>query len=752
MGNDFFNLEVPKDTAGRPYRGPREWLVDYDDEQNRYLKELLEQLYPAGIMIAPDQDTVHRLWPECPARDGFICPFCFAVRDPQTRGMTAMSNLHTHVLSKAEHEADDYYINSPGRLHDPAIFTLWNEYRYRVPNTNRPSPIGTCRACQIIIYRDNANHINCRFYCKTRNEGYQLRRQSEQAQRDVVRAREIAANFSSQETRVQAPSTTAEPTRGASGELLDPPTTPAEEEEEEEEASLDPPPQTTYGLFRDPRKSEKKAVSNIVRGMIRPEGLEYDPALEFQDIITKFRPAIPFGGTGRPRPISQMLKTVENVARSFKGSGRALRILTTAYERQALHKAYTAITDEQRKKTLEKFPAHPAKQIDVPAPQGGNMDSIHFEAFDIATIISRIPDGKGQGPSGLGSSHIRAIAKQVPQFAAHLARLGNQLLEEADAVSKIPALYRYRIQCIPKHTPGDFRPICVQEPILSVLHRHLARRLQDLIQVSEDQFCFRPSGRPLALRKAKQLMQEYPVMIQLDVSNAFGSIPHNQIIKQLVLKGPGPQIIAYIRRFLDNRTSRDLPGTHEGVGVPQGDPMSMFLFALGIDPVITQIRDELGGISAYADDIVIGLKPGITPAQAIRRAVEIYKEVGLEINERKCQISTDTNGVNFLGHPYKNGEPLTIAAHLVKKAEEKIKILTYFPELRRTAAYVMLNRSIVPALNYGPLVEQGNHDAALPHYRDIDQRILAALSRVLGLDNYGLTPEELRAFALACKE
>lgn len=180
--------------------------------------------------------------------------------------------------------------------------------------------------------------------------------------------------------------------------------------------------------------------------------------------------------------------------------------------------------------------------------------------------------------------------------------------------------------------------------------------------------------------------------------------------------------------------------------------MSMFLFALGVDPVITRVEAELGEISAYADDIVIGLKPDITPEYAIQRAKELYAEIGLEIQPKKCQISGGTEPVVFLGHPFQEGQSLTIAEYLVETAKRKLKILTQFEQLRATAAFIMLYRSVVPALNYGPLVECGEDDAAYPYYKMIDALIMPTLRKILSLPEERVSDEELYAFAVAMRQ
>lgn len=240
-----------------------------------------------------------------------------------------------------------------------------------------------------------------------------------------------------------------------------------------------------------------------------------------------------------------------------------------------------------------------------------------------------MPEGRAQGPSGLSSTHLRVLTKNIPNFARHLSMLGNMLLTDEKAIDRIPALYRYRIQCIPKHShPGEkedpnkakFRPICIQEPILTALHKFLARRLIYLVRMKPYQFCFLPAGIIAARAEVYKSLGENRELLVLDVKNAFGTIPHNQISKMLRTRAPGVQVTSYIERYLKKRHSDDLQGVHEGVGVPQGDPLSMLLFALAIEPVLEQLQQKLGKVVAYADDVIIGLNPDITAAQGIEAA------------------------------------------------------------------------------------------------------------------------------------
>lgn len=186
MGNEFFKLQVPRDTEGNPYRGPREWSVEYDQGQNQYLKELLEQLYPGGITEKPRQEDILSVWPDCPVTEGFICPFCLAARRNDIQGMSGFNNLHNHIICKAETEAKKLPINSADRIHDPAIFTQWYVYFNRTPNTNRNGSKEKCRWCGLIKYYDTADHTQKRFYCRTRQKGWDLAQAIARARMDVM--------------------------------------------------------------------------------------------------------------------------------------------------------------------------------------------------------------------------------------------------------------------------------------------------------------------------------------------------------------------------------------------------------------------------------------------------------------------------------------------------------------------------------------------------------------------------------------
>ena len=69
--------------------------------------------------------------------------------------------------------------------------------------------------------------------------------------------------------------------------------------------------------------------------------------------------------------------------------------------------------------------------------------------------------------------------------------------------------------------------------------------------------------------------------VSLDTKNAFNSLPRAGVPKVL---------IDYIRNFLDLRHSRDVKC--EVCGVPQGDPLSMFLFCMATERLLRRLEER----------------------------------------------------------------------------------------------------------------------------------------------------------------
>lgn len=122
------------------------------------------------------------------------------------------------------------------------------------------------------------------------------------------------------------------------------------------------------------------------------------------------------------------------------------------------------------------------------------------------------------------------------------------------------------------------------------------------------QYAFRPNGVREAIREAAHLAANKFHLVQLDISNAFNSIPHSVLINELQTAAPSVQVRRYITDFLRYRYSDDLQaGRVYQVGVPQGDPLSMLLFCHATSHTLETLKEKFTHVVAYADDVVIAV-------------------------------------------------------------------------------------------------------------------------------------------------
>jgi hypothetical protein len=140
------------------------------------------------------------------------------------------------------------------------------------------------------------------------------------------------------------------------------------------------------------------------------------------------------------------------------------------------------------------------------------------------------------------------------------------------------------------------------------------------------------------------------VVVQLDISKAFDTVPHEAIDHALKKKG----IPEYVRKFIKDSykgmSTVIKQGNHEieiqiKRGVKQGDPLSPLLFNVVIEPLILQLERQQGfninndckvSSLAFADDIML-LAPDIPEARTLLEKTERYlQDLKMKISAPKC--------------------------------------------------------------------------------------------------------------------
>jgi hypothetical protein len=140
------------------------------------------------------------------------------------------------------------------------------------------------------------------------------------------------------------------------------------------------------------------------------------------------------------------------------------------------------------------------------------------------------------------------------------------------------------------------------------------------------------------------------VLIQLDISKAFDTIP-NEAIEPALHKLGIPTVLrsSIVNSYTQMRTSIEHHGSAISIqlrrGVKQGDPLSPYIFNAIINPLLEQL-ENLGGFTindsqsisslAFADDLIL-VADDHDAAQKLLTHTELYlQSLGMSIAAHKC--------------------------------------------------------------------------------------------------------------------
>ena len=154
-------------------------------------------------------------------------------------------------------------------------------------------------------------------------------------------------------------------------------------------------------------------------------------------------------------------------------------------------------------------------------------------------------------------------------------------------------------------------------------------------------------------RSVMATLQHHPELcvLQADISNAFGSIGRHAVEAALMsLDSPHRQLVLKWLRTT-HWAAVVMPGTEYRLGgttagIPQGDPLSAFLFCLTFTSCISKLpmhpdmQTRSGFVLQhwqYVDDLTLATRPANIPA-LLAVLEEMLQGIGLTLNARKTQL------------------------------------------------------------------------------------------------------------------
>lgn len=184
----------------------------------------------------------------------------------------------------------------------------------------------------------------------------------------------------------------------------------------------------------------------------------------------------------------------------------------------------------------------------------------------------------------------------------------------------------------------------------------LARVLEP--EMEDASHAYRPGrGVATAVARVSALQRQgYGFVVDGDIRAYFDSVPHKPLLARLARSISDPRLLELVALWLEGFDD-------DGVGIPQGSPISPLLANLYLDEVDEAIESAGVRLVRYADDFVLLCRSEAKAAGAMERIAALLAERGLELNPAKSRVVSFQEGITFLGHLF--------VRSLVMKVEEE---------------------------------------------------------------------------------
>ena len=184
-----------------------------------------------------------------------------------------------------------------------------------------------------------------------------------------------------------------------------------------------------------------------------------------------------------------------------------------------------------------------------------------------------------------------------------------------------------------------------------------------------EQYAYRPgrNAQQAVVEVEEVLFRSHPDVVDADLSDYFGSIPHAELLKSVGRRIIDRRVVHLIKQWLEcsveeadrrGRKRRITVAKDSRCGIPQGSPLSPLLANLYMRRFVLGwkqrgLEQRLGSrIVNYADDLVILCKRG-KAEEAELRMREIMGQLKLTVNEEKTRIcKVPAERFDFLGFTF----------------------------------------------------------------------------------------------------
>ncbi|KAK3525620.1 hypothetical protein QTP70_001367 [Hemibagrus guttatus] len=235
---------------------------------------------------------------------------------------------------------------------------------------------------------------------------------------------------------------------------------------------------------------------------------------------------------------------------------------------------------------------------------------------EVRKALKRMKSGKAVGPDDIPVEVWKCLGEAAVEF---LTSLFNRVLES----ERMPEEWRSVLVPIFKnkgdvHSCSNYRGIKLMSHTMKVWERVVEARLRKVVEICEQQYGFMPRKSTTdAIFALRILMEKYRDgqrelhCVFVDLEKAYDRVPREELWYCMKKSGVAEKYVRVVQDMYERSRTvvRCAVGQTEEfnveVGLHQGSALSPFLFAIVMDQLSEEVRQESPWTMMFADDIVI---------------------------------------------------------------------------------------------------------------------------------------------------
>ncbi|KAK3523072.1 hypothetical protein QTP86_012648 [Hemibagrus guttatus] len=236
---------------------------------------------------------------------------------------------------------------------------------------------------------------------------------------------------------------------------------------------------------------------------------------------------------------------------------------------------------------------------------------------EVRKALKRMKSGKAVGPDDIPVEVWKCLGEAAVEF---LASLFNRVLES----ERMPEEWRRSVLVLIFKNKGDvqscsnYRGIKLMSHTMKVWERVVEARLRKVVEICEQQYGFMPRKSTTdAIFALRILMEKYRDgqrelhCVFVDLEKAYDRVPREELWYCMRKSGVAEKYVRVVQDMYERSRTvvRCAVGQTEEfnveVGLHQGSALSPFLFAIVMDQLSEEVRQESPWTMMFADDIMI---------------------------------------------------------------------------------------------------------------------------------------------------